>query len=309
MRSTEHNTLIHQKIKAYRIELTKILNTIFICCLFSNEMDKFADSLKMGKSWLGKVLGKLPKQEPTIPEQEQMKATIGESPYFNSELLNENIEPEADITEDSLEPLFDYKTKNSRVLIIKSLRAHLTKKLEELEEIKRYYSGIEMVYVEKYLTEAKFWLGWELNRIYKERQKYKRNKGEGMSDNQLPIVTFKQSKLLKELGFNYETAYFYTDHKRDQTLDRVGFDKTPAMLRPFEYLAPSIQHAFMWLRNEKKVDVDIFVEDYLKRSYSYTIRYSHLGIFEASIYGFTPYNQTESEALDKALEILSTPAK
>lgn len=182
MRSTEYNKVIHQRIKAYRIELTKILNTVFICCVFSPEMDRFADSLKMGKSWLGKVLGKLPKQTDTIPkdlhELKKMQETLCASPYFSSELLNERIEPEADITEDSLEPLFDDKTRNSRVLIIKSLRAHMTKKLEELEDIKKHYGGIEITFAEKYLTEAKFWLGWELNRIYKERQQYKRDQQE-----------------------------------------------------------------------------------------------------------------------------------
>lgn len=131
---------------------------------------------------MGKVLGKLPKQIESEPRNlQQLKASISESPYINSELLNEDIEPEADITEDSLEPLFDEKTRNSRTLIIKSLRAHLTQKLKDLEEIKRgcnCTAVVELAHAEKYLTEAKFWLGWELNRIYKERQQYKRDQQE-----------------------------------------------------------------------------------------------------------------------------------
>lgn len=88
------------------------------------------------------------------------------SPYFNDMQMNDVIDGEADGTKENLIQLFDEVTAGNRIIMVKTLRAILNEKFLSLDEILGSSRNDNYAYnVKGYLIEARFWLGWELNRI------------------------------------------------------------------------------------------------------------------------------------------------
>lgn len=126
------------------------------------EIEKAADSLYLAKAWLGKILGEL--GEDTPYKNDGNRKTV------------EDIEPTADedkgnntlVGYNHLMFLADWKEK-SHIEKVDHLREEIQKLIDGTYDFCDSYPEIELEqsFVYKYLTEAKMWLGFELQRIRK----------------------------------------------------------------------------------------------------------------------------------------------
>lgn len=128
----------------------------------SDQIEKAADSLYLAKAWLGKILGEL--GEDTPYKNDGNRKTV------------EDIEPTADedkgnntlVGYNHLMFLADWKEK-SHIEKVDHLREEIQKLIDGTYDFCDSYPEIELEqsFVYKYLTEAKMWLGFELQRIRK----------------------------------------------------------------------------------------------------------------------------------------------
>jgi hypothetical protein len=123
----------------------------------SQQVLKAIDSLYLAKAWLGKVLGELGEENP-YPKDGTRKTV-------------DDIEPTADkaternVTEDGR--VYEQRTHIEKV---NWLRQEIKNTVKALPDCQEYVDKIiaEMTFAYKHLTEARFWLGFELERIKSE---------------------------------------------------------------------------------------------------------------------------------------------
>lgn len=169
---------MQDQIKTLRVQcdglaqLTKELkpvSPIYYVDLFTNskEIDKAVDSLYLAKAWLGKLLGEL--------------GTA--NPYSSGYKTKEDIVPTQDVASERLSGI-GFETENDKYLKLNHiekvdwLRTEIQKLIPELEWGQEYPSYEEWKKDEKkilavresqkHLSEARFWLGFECERIKNE---------------------------------------------------------------------------------------------------------------------------------------------
>lgn len=125
----------------------------------SEEIKEAVKSLKLSKAWLGKVLESLG----------------SENPYGSGYKTVEDIVPETDVNKGFLhEPEDDEKPwlSKSHIERVDWLRTEVKSTLLKLHTIEQLNCDIDASdftrVVEQHLTEARFWLGFELGRIRDE---------------------------------------------------------------------------------------------------------------------------------------------
>ena len=117
---------------------------------------------------------------------------------------------------------------------------------------------------------------------------------------QLQIVTFEQAKKLKELGFDWRVIDFY--HKDNPKLAWVAgeIDYWYWNQFPYKISAPTTALALKWLRDEKKIFMNIG-----QMKFNSKITFYHCDTFSSTIReDFKSYEEAESAGLDYALEYL-----
>lgn len=132
--------------------------------LNSKEIEKAVDSLYLSKCWLGKILGEL--NEPTPYKNDGNRKTI------------KDIEPTADVNKEI--PFGDkegdlWRDKN-HIEKVDWLRGEIEKLSNTIMDLKSnthtisYIASIATTSCFNYLCEARFWLGFELERIRNENK-------------------------------------------------------------------------------------------------------------------------------------------
>jgi hypothetical protein len=172
-RSTEGLTINNMKeqIKQIRVridglsQLTQELKPInkneefkaFPEYINSKEIEKTYDSLILAKAWLGKVLGELGEDTPYANDGKRKSV--------------EDIEPAADKgvvipSQISREDAWENKTHIEKVDWLREEIAKLTTEFKDVwYNYFRGFNGFYYTVVFQYLSEARFWLGFELQRI------------------------------------------------------------------------------------------------------------------------------------------------
>lgn len=128
----------------------------------SKEIEKAVDSLYLGKAWLGKLLGELG----------------NENPYGSGYKTKEDIVPtqdvafpRADILTNGFE-VFDYENKNhiEKVDFLRSTIEEIVKEVKEIptKDLSREFA-IARTNCYTHLCEARFYLGFELERVRNEQ--------------------------------------------------------------------------------------------------------------------------------------------
>ena len=156
---------MEQKVRELRIEVDRMINST--CCLNpSREVSLCHTSLQRSKSWLGMVL----------------KCMGTQTPYpASSDPGSTKIEPQAEHIEDSI---FDpshieenvEETQTSRVKYFRKVIEGYLKKFQTMEkDFDCYTEAYQDMYLFKTesglaMIEAKHWLGWELDRIRREKE-------------------------------------------------------------------------------------------------------------------------------------------
>ena len=156
-----------KELKPHSGEGIKFLIEMGIEGVNSSEINKAYDSLILGKAWLGKILGEL--------------GTV--NPYGEGYKTKEDIEPTADTAKNIKD--FPLDSRNwgdninniSHIEKVDWLRTEIQAMFKQIEETNFYgiyFHEDEMGdnycnWFYKYLHEARFWLGFELQRI-KETQ-------------------------------------------------------------------------------------------------------------------------------------------
>lgn len=137
-------------------------------------------------------------------------------------------------------------------------------------------------------------------------------------NNSLQLCSFEQSKLLKELGFDWETYMSYTIvfDKKEGVLNSDDRPINHNLLNKYVYercSAPTIQLALKWLRDIHNIytlvemNFDFVEEIYDFENWEFTVCYgTH---FKESLESKNPqfyntYEEAESAALDLALGYL-----
>jgi len=127
----------------------------------SKEIEKVVDSLYLAKAWLGKILGEL--GETTPYANDGQRKTV------------KDIEPTAD-QQWNLEKNEVWNTayewsKKSHIEKVDWLREQIKDIIDNTEDFSETidYIELEQGFVYKYLCEARFWLGFELERLKNEK--------------------------------------------------------------------------------------------------------------------------------------------
>jgi hypothetical protein len=135
----------------------------------SQEINKSYDSLILAKAWLGKVLGELGEETPY--KNDGNRKTI------------EDIEPTADTSNKWIsyeDWLFETKEiTRTHIEKIDCLREEIKKINNQVKEQLHFVESERMLLlerVEQYLSEARFWLGFELQRVKENEQNKSTNK-------------------------------------------------------------------------------------------------------------------------------------
>lgn len=150
-----------EQIKELRIEidglaqLTKESNTDHIGG--SKEMDKTVDSLYLAKAWLGKVLGELG----------------NENPYGSGYKTKEDIVPTQDVSGATTSlHYFEWKEEKNHIEKVDWLRTEIEKVVNTIKALGRtqersFTKEFNIARTNSYthLCEARFWLGFEMERI------------------------------------------------------------------------------------------------------------------------------------------------
>ena len=142
-------------------ELTK--ESVIYLKTNSKEIEKAVDNLYLAKAWLGKVLGELGESTPYANDGKR-KTVEDIEPTADTDLLIGKSLKEGWLVDDNLEVW----AKKSHIEKVDWLR-------EEIEKICKFESRLHLmlraiartyfIYSHKHLCEAKFWLGFELQRI------------------------------------------------------------------------------------------------------------------------------------------------
>ena len=122
------------------------------------------------------------------------------------------------------------------------------------------------------------------------------------TERQLQLVTFKQAKRLKQVGFNWWTyRLFYND------TGELSNRMTGCFNEEKEYVsAPSVQLALKWMRDVKGIPCSVGYYDTNEHSYSYRKD----GIFHTTLLRriedrfFYTFELAETELLDELLTLL-----
>jgi hypothetical protein len=128
----------------------------------SKEINKAYDNLILAKVWLGKILGELGE----------------DTPYKNDGNRKniEDIEPVADVVVNGCSPFYNYENA-THIEKVDWLREEIKEIIEDIKVLSYKISGSlnrsrDMILsnnnVYQHLSEARFWLGWELSRIKQE---------------------------------------------------------------------------------------------------------------------------------------------
>lgn len=132
--------------------------------------------------------------------------------------------------------------------------------------------------------------------------------------NEKDFVTFKTAKKLKEAGYNEPCSYYYTTEDAP-----VGSAWNKPTILPFEgtsavsYPMAELHRVHKWLREEKKIDIDIssdLIKDasckIIGRQYFFTVWDNYKakqlagGLFSTK----TTYEEALSDGIDAALELI-----
>jgi len=119
---------------------------------------------------------------------------------------------------------------------------------------------------------------------------------------ELQVVSLLQSKLLKQLNFEWITNDFYLGGLL--LCDPVGFlsEKTDNL-----FLAPTVQLSLKWLREIHNIFVDISTDQTMEPKYVYSVTeyldHNWNNILYPSTYSdiFYTYESASSEALDQSI--------
>lgn len=124
----------------------------------SKEIEKAVDSLYLSKAWLGKVLGELG----------------NENPYGSGYKTKEDIVPTQDVSyfDNQVPPkvVNEEIVDRNHIEKVDWLRTEIKKLIDNSTDFSLTYPEIELEqgFVYKYLSEARFFLGFELSRIKNE---------------------------------------------------------------------------------------------------------------------------------------------
>jgi hypothetical protein len=162
-----------KEIKELRVKIDSLAQlTKELTKINSEQINKATDSLYLAKAWLGKILGELGT----------------DSPYSNdgTRTTVKDIEPAADVNSKVLrfikqgvtltvvnrtneEWKQDHKFEISHIEKVDWLREEIKKLIKHSSDFSKNEPSIELEqgFVYKYLCEARFWLGFELERIKK----------------------------------------------------------------------------------------------------------------------------------------------
>ena len=121
-------------------------------------------------------------------------------------------------------------------------------------------------------------------------------------------VSFKQAKDLKELGFDWECNRFYNSTLNEDIngwLSCENFNNSD-----YSISAPTLAQAQKWLREEKKIDVIVFLSyPRGERKYHYGIHRQFPFLNYVDDYHHDTYELALSAGIDKALELLKEENK
>lgn len=163
---------MQQKIKELRVEidgLSKLVKSLKVPTTFtvedfgiikSKEIEKSYDSLILAKAWLGKVLQEL--GEPTPYKSDGNRHS------------KEDIEPTADIAGELIEvDAFNFGnfSEKNHIEKVDWLRQQIQKITDSVADLDlELPSGTRIFFINslEYLIEARFWLGFELQRLKEE---------------------------------------------------------------------------------------------------------------------------------------------
>ena len=110
-------------------------------------------------------------------------------------------------------------------------------------------------------------------------------------------VTFETAKLLKEKGFNEHLSIFYTDDKNIR-FDSRGVDNYGEC-----FVAPTLQMAMKWLREEHNIFIGILYNE--SEVYTYTWSVLWIGKRQHPTFGFcNDYGEAVEAAIKYCLENL-----
>lgn len=130
------------------------------------------------------------------------------------------------------------------------------------------------------------------------------------------FVTFEQAVKLKELGFNWDVSYFYTQgelRSNNDTfcsddgiviyIDDLMSDMNNYMIHV--YSAPTLAQAQKWLREVKGCKILITAGDIDKEHYGWDIKYKDIWLGDVEHGNFMEsYEEALSDAIDEALDII-----
>ena len=114
--------------------------------------------------------------------------------------------------------------------------------------------------------------------------------------NQLQLVTFEQAKKLKELGFDWESRIYCGIDKVTTSGLYINHNKYPNLLT-----IPETALALKWLRDEKKIDIEL-TKRYTANMWAYNTN-------DRIVTSFPTFEQAESAGLDYALNSILKQTK
>lgn len=150
----------------------------------SKEIEKTYDSLILAKAWLGKVLGELGESTPyandgsrkTVEDIEPAADTAEVVPGLREPFTGKNAR-EAKFNIDTWElngrPMMDWDNFN-HIERVDWLREEIKNIINEGPDASSEYPELQLEqgFIYKYLSEARFWLGFELQRIRENESKH-----------------------------------------------------------------------------------------------------------------------------------------
>lgn len=123
-------------------------------------------------------------------------------------------------------------------------------------------------------------------------------------------VTFEQAVKLKELGFDWECNHYYQDN--DQSLHPnfyENFNKHSKLITDDEklikvtlYSAPTLSQAQKWLREVKRIYVEI--SRYHLNNFAYELKFDYDSNHRYCCQGFMTPEDALSKGIDATLELL-----
>lgn len=141
-------------VKEYRRDVDVLINISNprVIGMFSTNINNCLSALKLGKGWLGKILGELGSQNP-YEHKDGKRKTV------------DDIVPTADTSSDE-EKVKRFKEMKP-IESIDTLRQEIQAIIDKPEDFSQRANGIDLEqgFVYKYLCEARMWLGFELQRL------------------------------------------------------------------------------------------------------------------------------------------------